>query len=189
MRLLAAATVLTAGAVLGTAPAAASCRPPAPTAENAARAEAVVYGTVTRASGGAVTLRVDRVLKGQVGQTVRVYVGPGRGGSGGTAVATSVDYQAAVGSDHVIYVARAADGQLETNACIGSHPGAPTAEEVAFFGLGASPPAASAGVSAPEPLADRPLSVPGAAILSVLALATLRGVAALLIRERRQTRI
>ena len=137
------------GLLVYSAPAAASCAARAPTPENAARAEAVVYGTVTDASAGAVTLRVDRVLKGQVGSSLRVFMGPGRGGVVGTPVATSVDYpdigtRANIGSDHVLYVVRGADGQLETNACIGSHAGPPDASEVIFFGLSSSSGAPSA---------------------------------------------
>lgn len=129
-------------------PAAASCAPRAATPENAARAELVVYGTVTDTSTGALTLRVDRVLKGQVGGSVRVFVGPGRGGS-----VTSVDYpdigaRANVGSDHVLYVLRAADGQLETNACVGSHPGPPDPSEATFFGLAAT--GAPSAISTPS---------------------------------------
>lgn len=156
------------------APAAASCAAPASVAENAARAVAVVHGTVTGAGGGAVTLRSDRVLKGSVGGTLAVFVGPGRGGTGGTAVATSVDYAAAVGSDHVLYLIKGADGRLETNACIGSHAGSPTAAEVAYFGAGASSDPASgttlpqlspgAGMGSPDPASGTlPSPVPGAA--------------------------
>lgn len=129
-------------------PVMASCRPPAPVAENAGHAVAVVYGTVTSASGETVTLRVDRALKGSVGRTLVAFVGPGRGGAGGTAVATSVDYAAKVGSDHVLYLVRGEDGQLETNACIGSHAGPPNPDELAYFGAGTAsldptPPAES----------------------------------------------
>lgn len=121
-------------------PAAASCATLAPTPANAARAEAVVYGTVTDVSAGAVTLRVDRVLKGQVDRSVRVF---------GTAGFTSIDYRAELGTDHVLYMVRRADGQLETNACIGSHAGPPDATEVTFFGLSSSsgaPPATATPV-------------------------------------------
>lgn len=128
-------------------PAAASCAPPASTPENAARAELVVYGTVTEATAGAVTLRIDRVLKGQVGSSVRVFLGPGRPGF------TSVDYpdvatRADVGSTHVLYIVRGADGQLETSACIGSHPGPPDPSEITFFGLAVTSP--PSGTSTPS---------------------------------------
>lgn len=141
MRGLVGLSVILTVPLLMASPAAASCAPPASVSENAGRAVAVVYGTVTDAGGGTITLHVDRVLKGSAGGTVTVNVGPGRDpdGAGGTAVATSVDYDAKVGSDHVLYLIEGEDGQLETNACIGSHAGAPTAEEVAYFGAATSP--------------------------------------------------
>jgi hypothetical protein len=121
------------GVALIASPAAASCAPPAPVAENAGRAVAVVYGTVTASERGAITLRVDRALKGQLDSPVRVLLGPSRVSIPGIAVATSIDYRATVGSDHVLYLIRGSDGQLETNACIGSHPGPPDAAELTFF--------------------------------------------------------
>lgn len=178
--------------VVFSSPAAASCAARAPTAENAARAEAVVYGTVTDASAGAVTLRVDRVLKGQVGTGVRVFLGPGRGGS-----VTSVDYpdlgtRVDVGSTHVIYIVRGADGQLETNACIGSHPGPPDPSEVSFFGLTATgaPPATStpSATSAPdvEPVAPVPAAAATAPWAALAIAVIVLGFAALpLVRRRR----
>jgi hypothetical protein len=119
----------------GTSPAASSCAAPATIADNAARAAVVVYGTVTGVGAGAITVRVDRVLKGDARTPLRVFVGPGRGGAF-TPVATSVDYAAAVGTDHVLYVVRGTDGELETNACGGSHAGPPDDKERAFFGVG-----------------------------------------------------
>lgn len=163
MRLLIGVSAILALLLSLASPAAALCRPPAPLAENAARAVAVVYGTVTRAGGGAVTLRIDRVLKGNAGGALVVFVGPGRGGAGGTAVMTSNDYRAAVGSDHVLYLIRGDDDQLETNACIGSHAGSPTAAEVAYFSGSASPeprsspgPGTGSGTPPPETVPDAP---------------------------------
>lgn len=135
------------------APAAASCRPPGSVAENAIRAEAVIYGVVTQTELGAVTMRIDRTLKGQVAGTLLVFVGSGRGGAAGSAVATSIDYPdmsgpPAVGSAHVLYLIRGSDGKFETDACIGSHPGGPNAGEVAYFGGGVTP---TGTPSAPEP--------------------------------------
>jgi hypothetical protein len=131
----------------------------------------VVHGTVTSASAGAITLQVDRVLKGTSGETLSVYTGPGRGGSGGTAVATSVDYYMTRGSDHVVYVVRGADGQLETNACIGSHSGQPTAEETAYFGPG-TPPSGSGG-TATETSSVPSFATLAGALLAASALAVL----------------
>jgi len=137
-------------------PAAASCRPPEPVSENAARAVLVVHGTVTGVDSGAVIFRVDQVLKGSAASTLRVFVGPGREGSGGGIAATSVDYSATVGTDHVLYVIKGENGQLETNACTGSHPGAPSAEETALFGPGSSPDPTSGLISTIPGGADTP---------------------------------
>ena len=159
-------------------PAAASCAAPAPTPENAARAEAVVYGTVTDVSGGAVTLRVDRVLKGQVGRSVVVF---------GTVGFTSIDYRAELRSDHVLYLVRRADGQLETNACIGSHPGPPDASEVTFFGLASSPAAPSAtSTPAVEPVVAAPAVIAPAMWAALILVIIVIGFATLLVIRRRR---
>lgn len=184
MRLIPAVLLVVALSLLATSPAAASCAPPATVTENAGRATAVVYGTVTDAGSGAVTLRVDRVLKGQVGATVRAFVGPGRGGGGSTAIATSIDYAASVGSDHVLYLARAADGQLETNACNGSHAGPPSPAELAYFGAGTAP---GGGSTTPAPVTAPETPVPAAQLLptwSLFLLAILGGTAIILLRRR-----
>jgi outer membrane lipoprotein SlyB len=183
MRLISAALLVVALSLLVAAPAAASCAPPTTVAENANRATAVVYGTVTDAGGGAVTLRVDRVLKGQVGATIRAFVGPGRGGGGGTPVATSIDYSAAAGSDHVLYLMRVADGQLEANACNGSHAGPPDPAELAFFGNSTSPSAPSV---TPGPAVGEAL--PGVQIASIwpaAAIVLLGGATLIALRRRR----
>lgn len=167
-------------------PAAASCAPPAPVAENADRAVAVVYGTVTSGDSSRVTVRVDRVLKGSVGSTVTTYLGPTRGGG-----ASSIDYTAGVGTDHVLYLVRGEDGQLETNACIGSHAGPPTAEENAHFGAGSAPSGTSA-TAAPLPSAPAaPRVLPGTATaeqLWVLPLLALTGLPLLVHIARRLRR-
>lgn len=169
-------------------PAAASCAPRAATPENAARAELVVYGTVTEASAGAVTLRVDRVLKGPVGSSVRVFVGPGRGGS-----VTSVDYpdmgaRANIGSDHVLYVLRAADGQLETNACVGSHPGPPDPSENTFFGLAATSAPSATSTPGVEPIASAPASVTATPWAALVVAMIVIGAATLQIVRRRRSK-
>ena len=138
MRVLLGLLLAFAGVALVASPAAASCAAPAPVADNAGRAVAVVYGTVTASGGGAITLRVDRALKGEVGSPVRVHLGPSRVSIPGIAVATSIDYRATVGSDHVLYLIRGSDGQLETNACNGSHAGPPDPYELGFFGSSTS---------------------------------------------------
>jgi len=166
-------------------PAAASCPAAAPIQENAARAEAVVYGTViqvsasavTDVSAGAATVRINHVLKGQFGSTVRVL---------GIAGLSTIDYRAELGSDHVFYLATRADGQLETNACVGSHAGPPDASEVAFFGL-------SSRSAAPTPDADSLVLVVGnssvitPATWAALVFATIVfGIPTLLIVRRRR---
>jgi hypothetical protein len=146
MRVLLGLLLAFVGLALVASPAAASCAQPAPVADNAGRAVAVVYGTVTASDRDAITLRVDRALKGQVGSPVRVHLGPSRISIPGIAVATSIDYAATVGSDHVLYLIRGSDGQFETNACNGSHAGPPDAAELTFFGS-----STSTAVSSPAP--------------------------------------
>lgn len=153
------------------APALASCAPPATVAENARRADAVVYGRVTAIVGGAMQFTVVRALKGTVAATIVIHPGPGRG-----AGATSIDYDGRVGTDHVLYAVAVADG-YETNACIGSHPGAPTADELALFGTG-SPTAGTPGMPAPtnapaaaDPIVDPALGVGAITTAAALAVA------------------
>ena len=173
-------------------PAAASCGPTASTPVNAARAEAVIYGTITDVGAGTITVRVVRVLKGQVGSSVRVFVGPSRGEG-----ATSVDYpdigrSPQIGSDHVLYLVRGGDGQLETNACVGSHAGPPDASEVAFFGpraTSASPSPTGAAAVEPTgepviPVASRPGAPP--AVVATLVLATIGILATIAVLRRRR---
>jgi hypothetical protein len=158
MRLIFAVLVAASLSLLAARPAAASCALPASAADNTARAVAVIHGAVTQAGGGALTVRVDRVLKGQASAEIRVFVGPARG------AATSVDYAATQGSDHVLYLIRGSDGQLETNACIGSHSGQATADETATFGTVGSPAPGSRTELAP---------IPGTAFPSIIDLAPL----------------
>jgi hypothetical protein len=160
-------------------------------AENAGRAVAVVYGTVTASDAAALTVRVGRALKGQVANPVRVFAGPSRVGGPGTAVATSVDYTAAVGSEHVLYLIRGADGQLETNACIGSHAGPPDAAELAFFGAGSASSAAPQASVAPAtdapatPVPAPATPLPATGPWAVLVLAILGGAALVVLRRAR----
>lgn len=180
MRFLAVALLAIASALGRATPAAASCAPAASLADNAARAVAVVYGTVLSTDAGALILRVDRTLKGTIASPLRVYVGPGRGG-GGSAVMTSIDYRAAAGSDHVLYLIRGEDGELETNACIGSHPGPPDASEVAFFGAAAAPAAsptptvseAPRGAEPAPPSPQSPLPAVASLAFGIVALAAI----------------
>ena len=135
-----------AAAMVGLFPAtaAASCAQTT-VAQSSAQAEVVVYGTVTEtrqtfaAAGGVIRFRAERYLKGTLAGEVEVYLGPSRGGA-----ITSVDYQAVQrGQAHTLYLRSVGGGAWETNACSGSHVGAPTAEENALFGTGTvAPPAA-----------------------------------------------
>ncbi|MBI4348333.1 MAG: hypothetical protein HY553_15940 [Elusimicrobia bacterium] len=168
MRLLTVGLAVAVLTLLLAAPAVASCAPRAPITENAARAVAVVYGTVTGTEPGAVIMRVEKVLKGQAATPLRVFVGPGRSAGSGQVVFTSVDYgPAPVGSDHVLYVISGSDGQLETSACIGSHAGPPDPIEVTYFGVGTfaasvapSPNAPSASAVAATPPPDEVAAAP-----------------------------
>ncbi|MDP9253215.1 MAG: hypothetical protein M3O80_09435 [Chloroflexota bacterium] len=147
MRALVRALVVPAvllAAIWASSPALASCVQ-SNVAERAALAEVVVYGTVTEtrqtfaAAGGVIRFRPDRFLKGTLPGEVEVRLGPSNGGA-----VTSVDYQAATrGEAHTLYLRSAGNGAWQTDACSGSHAGAPTTEESALFGTGtAAPPTA-----------------------------------------------
>lgn len=162
--------LLALGAVLiGAQPAAASCAPQT-LADATARADVVAFGTVTSvrmtfaAAGGVVTFRPERVLKGTLTRSVQVYLGPTHGGA-----VTSVDYQAAAPQPHTLYLRDANDGSYETDACSGSHPGTPSAEEVRALGQGSV-------VSVVDPPMLAPYVVAGIAIvlIAVIALIALR---------------
>lgn len=136
-------------------------------AERAAMAEVIVYGTVTETrqtfapAGGTIRFQPQRFLKGSLPGEVEVYLGPTRGGA-----VTSVDYQAVVrGEAHTLYLRSAGNGAWQTDACSGSHVGAPLVEENAFFGTGTSAPPA-----APK---DNTLLALGAAGVAVIAMAAI----------------
>jgi hypothetical protein len=143
VRLLVLAIVLL-GALSVASPALASCVQTS-VAERAALADVVVYGTVTEtrqtfaAASGVIRFRPERLLKGSLPGDVEVYLGPTKGGA-----ITSVDYEAVVrGQAHTLYLRSAGDGAWQTDACSGSHTGAPTSEESAVLGAGtAAPPSA-----------------------------------------------
>jgi hypothetical protein len=157
------ALAVVALALLLSSSAQASCRPPAPVAENAARSDVVVHGRVAEvrggfAAGGSFTFQVQRVLKGNVPSTVRVHVGPVPG------TPTSVDYGGAqLGTEHVLYLRAAGSGEYTTDACNGSHAGAPTGDEVAYFGPGTAPVSTSGAESIDT------VSIQAAVLLAVLA--------------------
>jgi hypothetical protein len=163
LRLLVLATVLSGTLALPTT-ALASCAQTS-VAERAALAEVVVYGTVTETrqtfapASGVIRFRPERFLKGALPGEVEVYLGPTRGGA-----ITSVDYTAVIrGEAHTLYLRASGGGAWQTDACSGSHAGAPTAEESALFGAGtAAPP--------PAPHDNAPLAL-GALAIAALALA------------------
>jgi hypothetical protein len=162
--------VLLVGMSVAASPALASCVQ-ATVAEHAALAEVVVYGTVTEIrqtfapASGVIRFQPERFLKGTFAGEVEVFLGPTKGGP-----ITSVDYEAYVrgGGDrapaHTLYLRSAGNGAWQTDACSGSHVGAPTPEENTLFGTGTSAPPAA-------PRDNMPL-VLGAVAVAMIALAT-----------------
>lgn len=156
-------------------PAAASCAPQT-LAEQAGRADVVAFGSVTSirmtfaAASPVVMFRPERVLKGTITKGVQVYLGPTHGGA-----VTSVDYQAAPPQQHTFYLRDAHDGSFETDACSGSHEGAPTSDEEKLLGAGTRVDAAVEG-GVPAPLVLGILLALLAAVL-VLGLALRRRMA------------
>jgi hypothetical protein len=174
MRALVRALVVPAalfGVIWSASPAVASCAQ-ATLAERAALADVVAYGTVTEtrqtfaAAGGVIRFTPERFVKGTFSGEVEVYLGPSKGGA-----VTSVDYQAVVrGEAHTLYLRAASNNTWQTDACSGSHAGAPTTEESAFFGAGtAAPPTA--------PRDNTPL------VLGAVAIAAVAIAAALFVRS------
>jgi hypothetical protein len=167
MKALARASAIVAvfvGSSLASSPALASCLQTT-VAERAALAEVVVYGTVTETrqtfapASGVIRFRPERFLKGTLPGEVEVYLGPTKGGA-----ITSVDYSAVIrGEGHTLYLRASENGAWQTDACSGSHVGAPTAEEASFFGTGtAAPP------TAPK---DNTALALGALVIAAIALA------------------
>jgi hypothetical protein len=142
-------------------------------AERAMLAEVVVYGTVTETrqtfapASGVIRFLPERFLKGALAGEVEVYLGPTKGGA-----VTSVDYEAVQrGQAHTLYLRSAGGGAWQTDACSGSHVGAPAAEETALFGSGSAAP--------PPAPRDNTALVLGAVAIAAIALA-----AALFVRRR-----
>ena len=169
-----AVTVLTLGlAVLGTA--AAMARPAAGScvqqdlAAQVARADVIASGRVVSvgAGGGPLIFRATTILKGALdGGGVSVQNGPSDG------VATSVDYRAATG-DHVLYLQGTGRG-FTTNACSGSHPGPPTADEMHLLGPGTPVPPGDGGLLGELGLGAAAIILGGATALYVRKLGTAR---------------
>ena len=167
MRALVRASAIVAvffGASLASSSAFASCLQ-TPVAERAALAEVVVYGTVTETrqtlapASGVIRFRAERFLKGSLPGEVEVYLGPTKGGA-----ITSVDYSAVIrGEAHTLYLRAAGNGAWQTDACSGSHVGAPAADEASFFGTGT--------VAPPTAPKDNTSLALGALVIAALALA------------------
>ena len=152
------------GMGLASSPALASCVQTT-VAERAALAEVVVYGTVTETrqtfapASGVIRFRPERFLKGTLPGEVEVYLGPTKGGA-----ITSVDYSAVIrGEAHTLYLKAAGNGAWQTDACSGSHAGAPAADEASFFGTGTAAPPTT-------PKDNTPLAL-GALVIAAIALA------------------
>jgi hypothetical protein len=176
---------------LGAAPAGASCAAPQSIKETADRADAVVYVRVVGLEGPPIgapsrfaLVKVERVLKGSVYVDIGVALGPEADAPPGTVVATSVDYRAERGTDHTLYMKQRAPGGYATDACAGSHPGAPTAEETAFFGQGKPPDRTPTGLDSTTD-ADRAI----AAAVTLIALAGGAGAIVFAMRSRRAAAI
>jgi hypothetical protein len=152
------------GMSLASSPALASCLKTT-VSEQAALADVVVYGTVTETrqtfapASGVIRFRPERFLKGTFAGDVEVYLGPTKGGA-----ITSVDYSAVIrGEAHTLYLKAAGNGAWQTDACSGSHVGAPAAEEASFFGAGTAAP--------PTAPTDNTTLALGALVIAAIALA------------------
>lgn len=71
---------------------------------------------------------------------IGIGIGPSAEEGAGGPTATSIDYQMEHGSDHTLYLKQdLVTRRSSTDACSGSHPGAPTAYEERLFGPGRPP--------------------------------------------------
>ncbi|HET8567624.1 MAG TPA: hypothetical protein VFM93_01395 [Candidatus Limnocylindria bacterium] len=107
--------------------------------ERIARADVVAHGAVVGLEGGdrrSLIVQVDRTYKGTAPAVIFVAAGPRGEGGALTGVATSVDYDAPVGSEHTLFLKQHSPAGFSTDACSGSHPGGPSAEERAALGEG-----------------------------------------------------
>ena len=164
--------VLACALTLGVA-AEASCAPPEPVAQRVARADAVVWGTVTGGGGRlgegrTLMVSVRTVYKGSVPDRISVRVGPEIPGLGpGQSGATSVDYSAAPGTSHTLYLKQHAPAGFSTDACSGSHEREPTADELVVLGTPRRP---APGAEGPGSTTDLDRGLAAGAIVLVLAL-------------------
>jgi len=171
MRSLLVALIAALALNVGAASAEASCIQQT-LAEQDQRAEVVAFGRVNGSS-----FEVRQVLKGQASGTIQVRFGAGPPG-----VFTSVDYMPANGTDHTLYLRKDA-GEWATDACSGSHRGAPTAEERVFYNV--SEVATGGTASSGETHTAGPALSLGPAAL-VVALAATAIVAIAILRGRRK---
>lgn len=139
-RLMGAVTVLALLIALLPGTAGASCIRTTPE-QQASSAAAIVYGKIARLEqppgGGTYTIvTVLTTFKGNPSNPLLIYSQSGAG------MATSVDYNMAAGEEHTLYLMPGQDATYySVNACTGSHPGQPTAEELKVLGAGkAAPP-------------------------------------------------
>ncbi|MGI8878560.1 MAG: hypothetical protein ACR2G8_08120 [Candidatus Limnocylindria bacterium] len=172
MRSLAALSVIAASLGSGLM-AEASCAPPDPVAQRVERADAVVWGTVVGDGGGLLSdrrslrVRVQTVYKGSVPAQVTVRMGPEIPNPGpGQVGVTSVDYAAAPGSSHTLYLKQHAPDGFSTDACSGSHEGEPTTEETTVLG---APRVPERGPGVPGSTTDLDRALAAGAIGAVLA--------------------
>lgn len=152
IRLLMVVAVIAISGLVGSA-SDASCIAQQSIKEVADRADAVVFARVEGFEGppggppgrfGFV--RVERVYKGSAYGRIGVGIGPESGSGGISPAATSIDYQMSTGTAHTLYLKQHAPAGYTTDACSGSHPGPPTAEEEAFFGPGRAPDRTPTGI-------------------------------------------
>jgi hypothetical protein len=173
MRRIVAALVLAAAALPAGSPAFASCIQQS-VGEQVARADVIAYGTVSRGiqllmfpPSRQFQFDVQRIYKGDIAGRITVAIGPT------DAAATSVDYAAEDGP-HTLYL-HLTGNAFATNACSGSHPGPPNAEENTLFGTGRAALPASPAVEWLVP--------------AVIALVVSLGLVALVLFRRRPARV
>ena len=169
MRQVLTLAILIGGAIAALAtPAVGSCAEPDLMAQ-IARADVIASGRVVSVGpgGGPLVFRAVAVFKGALdGGAVSVQNGPSDG------IATSVDYRAATG-EQVLYLQGSGRG-FSTNACSGSHPGPPTADERRLLGPGTPVPPGDGGLPGELGLLAAAIVLGGATALYVRKLGTAR---------------
>jgi hypothetical protein len=100
------------------------------TQEQVAMATVIVYGNVTQGDRGTREIYYTVELK-------QIYKGSPKNPAFVADTTSSVSYKLTVGTDHTLYLRLNEKGLFETNQCVGSHPGPPTADELKLLGPGA----------------------------------------------------